>query len=145
MIIYINTRLLSWADWVINGRRVRGLSYPTQVSYARLVPSSGQRQGADFDEEAWEVEQAVNALRPDLKKLVHDYYLRTTTGEMLARKLGCSRDTIYHRLHLAHVEIMGSLNDMAVGCFKIVDTSDKVVHDSANCESVRLQQPAIIR
>lgn len=144
MILYINTRLLAWSEWVIKGRRVSGLSYPTQVSYARLATSGGGRHGAEFDEEAWEIEQAVNALRAELKQLVHDFYLRTTTGDMLARKLGCSRDTIYHRLHLAHVEIMGSLNDMAVGCFKTVDTSDKVVHDSANCDSVRPQQPAVM-
>lgn len=133
MIIYINSRLNAWADWVAKGRRVRGLSYPTQVSYARLA-GGGDGGGAGFDDEAFEVDKAVNALRSDLKQLVHDFYLRTTTVEMLARQYGISRDTVYDRLHRSHVEVMGSLNDMAAGCFHPVDTSDNPVQYAANCK-----------
>ena len=66
--------------------------------------------------------------------LIHEFYLRTTTVEILARRYNCSRDTIYARLHKAHVEIMGSLNDMAAGCFNRdpLDTSDKAVQYASN-------------
>ena len=143
MVPYINARLIGWADWVIKGKRVSGLSYPSQVSYARLAGGSSSN-GAEFDESAWEVEQAVNALRSDLKVLVHDFYLRTTTVELLSRRMGCHRYTVYYNIHLAQVEVMGSLNDIAAGCFKPVDSSDKVVQHRVNCNSVRAE-PAIAR
>lgn len=115
MIVYVNSRLVSWAEWVASGRKVVGLGYPSQCAYTRMAAHGGQHRGAEFDEDAWEVEQAVNRLDNDLQQMVMEFYLSTTTVEIMARNLHCHRDTVYARLHRAHHEILGHLNDIAAG------------------------------
>ena len=134
MIPHINNRLNQWALWVATGRKVRGLGYPSAVAWSRQ-PGSGNAS-PDFDEDSWEVDQAWRALqgpRPDLFKLVMLFYTRSESAERLAIRLGCSRDTVYVRLDESHRIIMGHLNDIAAGCFKGVDNSDRSVQSASNC------------
>lgn len=115
MILHINDLLNTWAEWIVTGRRVVGLSYPSQCAFTRMAHDGGERRGADFNEDAYMVERAVQALPLDLKNVIMTFYLRTATAEQMAKELNCHRDTLYVRLHRAHVEIMGLLQDMAAG------------------------------
>lgn len=116
MILYVNTRLNGWAEWVASGKRVVGLGYPSQCSYTRLSGRSDCVGSPEFDEDAWEMEQAVQRLPADLKQLVIVFYLETSSGEQKAKRLHCHRDTMYSRLNRAHNELLGHLNDLASGC-----------------------------
>lgn len=132
MIPYINNRLNQWARWVATGRKVRGLGYPGVVAFARTV-CPGHRD-PEFDENAWETDQAFHALPPELRDLVELFYTRVETVESIARQQGCHRDTIYVRLHAAHHHILGSLNDIAAGIFnRAIDNSDRSVQSASNC------------
>lgn len=132
MIPHINDRLNKWARWVAIGRKVRGLGYPSVVAFARTI---GTGHGEpEFDEDAWEVDQACRALPAELRDLIALFYTRVETVESIARKHGCSRDTIYVRLHTAHIHILGSLNDIAAGIFRQpIDNSDRSVQSASNC------------
>lgn len=132
MIAYINDRLNQWARWIATGRKVRGLGYPSSVTWAR-TPGSGNAS-PEFNEQAYETDQAWRALPSELKWMVAEFYTRTETVESLARTMGCSRDTVYVRLHTAHNHMLGSLNDIAAGCFRpSLDTSDRIVQSASNC------------
>lgn len=113
MIEYINGQLNTWAQWVIGGRRVVGLGFPSQSSYTRLMARGGESRGAEFDEESWQMEQAIQRLSQHDRTLVMAFYLATTTVAMVARDMRCSRDTIYTRLHSIHHHLLGHLNDIA--------------------------------
>lgn len=132
MITYVNDRLNQWAHWIATGRKVRGLGYPSCISWARS-PGSGNRS-PEFDEDAYATDQAVRALPDELNHLVKLFYTRIETVDSLARTLGCSRDTVYVRLHTAHNHMLGSLNDIAAGCFyPSLDKPDRVVQSASNC------------
>lgn len=111
MIPHINDLMNVWAEWVLTGRRVVGLDYPSQCAFTRLAPASGQARGASFNDDAWLVENAVQSLAPDLKRVVMVFYLQNATAEQMARDLHCSRDTLYARLHRAHTEVMGYISE----------------------------------
>lgn len=136
MIEHINDRLNVWALWV--QRRVSaGLGYPHECAYTRLQGRSGYRGfiSPDDCEQAWEIEQAVQALPEELRRVVHVFYLRLGTCEAKARDLGCHRVTLYIRLDRAHVAIMDWLNgyyagseesmrhDVSAACLKKVTTT----------------------
>jgi len=132
MITYVNNRLNQWARWIATGRKVRGLGYPSCISWAR-TPGSGNGS-PEFDEDAYSTDQAVRALPAELKHLVEQFYTRIETVDSLSRTLGCSRDTVYSRLHQAHQHMLGSLNDIAAGCFRpALDRSDRTVQHASNC------------
>lgn len=132
MIPYINDRLNQWALWVATGRKVPGLGYPSVVAFSRTI---GAGHGdPEFNENAWETDQAWRALPDELRDLVALFYTRVETVESIAGKHGCSRDTIYVRLHTAHNHILGSLNDIAAGIFRqAIDSSDRSVQSASNC------------
>lgn len=137
MIPYVNNRLNQWARWVAMGRKVNGLGYPGSVAWVRQ-PGSGNAS-PDFDEDAWEVDQAWHAMeqpQPELFKLVLYFYTRNESVERLAMRMGCSRDTVYVRIQQAHQIILGHLNDISAGCFiscRVLDSSDKSVQSASNC------------
>lgn len=132
MIPHINDRLNQWARWVATGRKVRGLGYPSVVAFARTI--GGGHGDPGFDESSWEVDQAYRALPAEQRDLVALFYTRVETVESIARKQGCSRDTIYVRLHTAHCHILGTLNDIAAGIFRQpLDNSDRSVQSASNC------------
>jgi DNA-directed RNA polymerase specialized sigma24 family protein len=106
MILYINAKLNVWAHWVAGGRKVVGLGYPSQVAFTRLTPSSNSLRSPIENEEAWEIERAVHRLDARLRDVVDRVYLRAGTAETHAKELCICRDTLYSRLHAAHVKIM---------------------------------------
>ena len=117
MLTYINSRLNQWAEW-LRRREDGGLGYPRECPYTRLQARSSTAGYIPIDEgEAWEIERAVQHLRthaPHLHQVVVLFYRKTMTGEQMARECGCSRDTLYARLHQSHVEIMNWIHDECV-------------------------------
>jgi len=112
MIVFINAKLNTWADWVASGRKVVGLGYPSQVPYMRMTPNAHTLRSPIENEDAWEMERAVHRLDGKLRETVEQFYLRAGTADSHARALHCCRDTLYVRLHSAHVAIM----DWMQGC-----------------------------
>jgi len=115
MIEYINTQLNHWAQWVRSGK-VR-LGYPREAAFMR--PLRGGRPADINDDDAMDIERAVQGLRtlaPEQHRVVELFYLRMPSagGDVIAGLLGCSRDTVYARLHRAHLSIMESLQDQEI-------------------------------
>lgn len=84
---------------------------PTTVSglaWASLIHGHGTRPDPEHPEEE-AVELAVCALRPDLKRVVFEEYLRPGTQEIHARALRISRATYQRHLYSAHREIRARL------------------------------------
>ena len=117
---YINDRLNQWALWVAL-RASGGIGYPTRCAFVRLAGGDdlGSRIPAGVDEQAWEVEQAIQALRPELKDCVFEFYCRIGTTEQKARNLHCCLKTMYLRLDRAHGLILDSLNGYACGEYPV--------------------------
>lgn len=115
MIEYINTQLNHWATWIKSGRA--HLGYPGKASFVGAYCGTPGQQALINDEEGMAMSKAVNALDPSLKETVMCFYVTMTscTATEIARHLCCSRDTVYERIHRAHVQIMGYLNDIATG------------------------------
>lgn len=106
MIPHINDRLNVWAAWVAGGRRVVGLGYPSQVSFARMTPGASGLRAPIENEVAWEIERAVHRIEPNLRDVVEQFYLRAGTADSHAKALRICRDTLYVRIHMAHTRIM---------------------------------------
>ena len=106
MIVYINDRLNVWAAWHSSGRKVIGLSYPGQCAFSRLTPSAQSNSAPIVDEEAWDTEKAIQSLDAALKELVYEIYLKPGTMESHAKAMHIHRDTMYVKLHSAHIKIM---------------------------------------
>lgn len=114
MIVYVNTRLNQWAEWV--AKRNDGLGYPRAVAFSRMAHSgSFGPSSPDMCEDAWEVEQCVTHLEKSLRAAVIEFYLRPGTCEQKAKALMCCKKTMYSRIDRAHNEILGLLNDLAAG------------------------------
>lgn len=111
MIIYINEKLNQWGLWCLSGRERIG--YPKQAAFLRLMPSSGAGCLEMCDDEAMQVNRAVQRLDRDLRRVVDLFYIkmRSCPAESIARDLKCSRDTVYARLHRAHLVVMGAIED----------------------------------
>lgn len=114
MIDYINHQLNLWAEWLRTGNT--RLGYPTRAAF---VAAMGGGRGAQItlpDDQAMDINRAVGALAPELRAVVERYYrsMRTASAEVIAQDLGCSRDTVYVRLHRAHVFIMEHLQDQEI-------------------------------
>jgi len=116
MIDHMNHRLVCWAEWATR-RDDGGLGWPRQSNYTKAVISHTHASFEELDEAAMEIETGVLALRrarPDLADVVMEFYRKTGSAEFKARKLGVCRDTMYARLHQAHVWIMNWLQDLEV-------------------------------
>ena len=115
MIPYINTLLDQWGLWSLDGRFKVG--YPKQSSFMRLVPSEGRVGVMICDEQAMQINRAVQALDGELRMLVDLFYirLRNSGAEQVAKAQHCCRDTVYARLHRAHVQVMEFLQDEEIG------------------------------
>lgn len=105
LIDYINGRLNQWGLWCLSGREKTG--FPKQSAFMRLTPSKGSAL-AICDDEAMRVNRAVMSLDRTLRHVVVLYYvkMRSCDGETIARAMRCSRDTMYVRIHQAHVAVM---------------------------------------
>ena len=117
MIDYINHRLVCWSEWATR-RDDGGLGWQREAPYIREYISH-QRGGSveEINEQAMEIESSVLAMkraRPDLAGVVMEFYRKTGSAEYKAKMLHICRDTLYSRLHQAHVWIMGWLQDQEV-------------------------------
>lgn len=108
MIDYINVRCNEWARMVA-GRSAK-LGYPSQSSIARWLPSNSVTVEIDLSA-AEQIDKAVLQLPTELKSVVKAYYLGKGTVLQMAVSLGIHRDTLYARLHQAHLRIQGWLDD----------------------------------
>lgn len=113
MIIYINSLLDQWGLWAKDGRDRVG--YPKQAAFMRLVPSGGHRTVMICDDEAMRINRAVQSLDEELRHVVDLFYIKMRNCDVgsIAKDQHCCRDTIYARLHRAHVKIMEALQDDA--------------------------------
>ena len=117
MIDYINHRLVCWSEWAIR-RDTFGLGWPREAPYVREF--LGHNRGGnveEINEQAMEIESSVLALkraRPELAAVVMEFYRKTGSAAYKAKMLHICRDTMYARLHQAHVWIMGWLQDQEV-------------------------------
>ena len=116
MIDYINHRLVCWAEWAIR-RDDGGLGFPRQSHYTKAFISHSRGNIEEINEAAMEIETSVLALRRergDLADVVMEFYRKTGSAEYKARALGVCKDTMYSRLHQAHIWIMGWMQDREV-------------------------------
>lgn len=115
MIEYMNHRLVCWAEWAI--RRDEGaLGFPRQSHYTKAMLGHSRGNIEEINEQAMEVERAVLALRrtmPILSNAIMEFYRKTGSAEYKARVLGVHRDTLYARIHQAHIWLMEWLQDEA--------------------------------
>jgi hypothetical protein len=117
MIDYINHRLVCWSEWATR-RDDGGLGWQREAPYVREF--IGHTRGGnveEINEAAMEIESSVLALRrarPELASVVMEFYRKTGSATYKAKMLHICRDTMYARLHQAHVWIMGWLQDQEV-------------------------------
>lgn len=118
MIPYINDQLELWAAWCRGGRA--RLGYPRQTAFVRAGEAPGGQAITLPDSRGLELEHAVQTLDAGLREVVTLFYLRMRScpGEQIAQALGCSRDTVYARLHRAHLGVMEALNDQALQAYE---------------------------
>lgn len=111
MILYINEKLNQWGLWCLSGRAKMG--YPKHAAFMRLVPSESTGSVLICDDEAMQINRAVQRLEGELRQVVDLFYIRMRSCEAgsIARVLKCHRDTVYTRLHRAHVVVMDALHD----------------------------------
>ncbi|TXG78918.1 hypothetical protein E6Q11_00065 [Candidatus Dojkabacteria bacterium] len=115
MIAYIDGLLLKWAAWT-KVRRDGGLGFPSVAAGFKLGIHSGNRGDIiGIDEQSLEIEMIVARMRQEkaeLFKVVDWFYLAgDMTKERIAKELGCSRDTVYVRLHSVHRFVMEAMQD----------------------------------
>ena len=109
MILHINDRLNKWAFWCLTGRTAN-IGFPRKSSYCSLEGRGGNSLSAEFNDDAWEIEQAVQSLDEILKKAVMQFYTGRGTIEQKARDCGCTKMTLYNRVESAQYKIMDWLN-----------------------------------
>jgi len=116
MIDYMNHRLVCWAEWATR-RDDGGLGWPRQSHYTKAVLSHSKGNIEEINEAAMEIETGVLALRrerDDLFLVVMEFYRKTGSAEYKARALGVHKDTLYARLHAAHIWLMNWVQDQAI-------------------------------
>ena len=113
---YVDHRLERWAEWVAR-RNDDALGFPHQSIYTRLMQrDSSAVTTPEINEEAWEVEQcvmAVKAVNTQLHLVIIEEYLRTKTKEQRYKACSCCEKTYYNRLARAQQLVLGYLNDLA--------------------------------
>ena len=115
MIPYIDHLLLGWATW--SETRGDGGSGYSSRSGPHSTPGRGSGGVLGFDEQALEIDAIVCKMKAERRQLweVVDYhYMTNNTGEHVASKLKCHRDTIYARLHSAHQFVLDAMHDNTI-------------------------------
>ncbi len=119
MIHYIDARLRRWGHWAERNNRVFGLGFPSECAFMRLTPRQlGSRSDAEYNDDAEEIDGVVIRLqqeRPELACIVRMFYREAGTIQDKAARIGCHRDTLYARLHQAHVIVMEMIDDLSLG------------------------------
>ena len=136
MILYINEQLNQWGLWCISGRDQIG--YPKRAAFMRLVPSSGTGDVTICDDEAMQINRAVQKLDRELRAVVDLFYIRMRScdGSSIARVLKCHRDTVYTRLHRAHLVVLDAIHDE-----ELLTSSDSFCKKSSSCGLLHPQTP----
>lgn len=114
MIEYINTRCRQWAIWR-DRRENAGLGYPRACAFTKIPSGGASGYRTSIDEIEWETHEAIGSLENDLRAVVEVFYCSVGTAEIKAAALGMSKDTLYVRVHQAHVRVMEYFNDAAAG------------------------------
>lgn len=114
MISYIDGKLNQWGLWTLTGYERTG--YPKRSAFVRVV-SVGGGQVTICDDEAMQINRAVQALSRELRLVVDLVYvkMRNSGVEAIAMRLHCCRDTVYSRLHQSHLKVMDALHDEEFG------------------------------
>lgn len=109
MIPYINEKLEQWGRWTLGGKD--RLGYPRRAAFVQVV--GGVTASSICDEEAMQINRAVQALDGSLRAVVDAFYvrMRSCDGETIATTLKCCRRTLYDKLHRAHLKVMEALQD----------------------------------
>ncbi len=123
MIDYINKRLNDWARWRVSDRALLRHMLGVKSCWPDMkrddFDQKYERHGTIVpldDLECCDTDKAVCALPADLQAAVVEYYTRrATTADGIAKRLGCSKVTLFARIGRAHWHILGSLNDLAAG------------------------------
>jgi DNA-directed RNA polymerase specialized sigma24 family protein len=128
MILYINQRLDQWGLWCRTGRERAG--YPKRAAFMRLVPATGGGDVVICDDEAMQINRAVQSLDSELREVVDLYYIkmRSCPAGTIARSLRCHRDTLYARLHRAHLLVMDAIHDE-----ELLTPSDTLCKKRSSC------------
>lgn len=140
MILYINEKLNQWGLWCLSGREQIG--YPKRAAFMRLVPSASAREVTVCDEEAMQINRAVQRLDAELRLVVDLFYIRMRSCDAgsVARVLKCHRDTVYARLHRAHLVVMDAIHDE-----ELLTGSDSFCKKALLCGSVQPQHSSKTR
>lgn len=121
---YINTRLVLWSEWILK-RDVGAAGYPKECPYTRLVMrSGGAGYQPDFDDDAHEIDNILVTFKredKDLFRIVHLFYgvdfksgkavCVNVSAPLIAKEVGCHRDTVYAKLDKAHRLILDALHE----------------------------------
>ena len=112
MIHYINIQLSLWGQWSRGGHT--RLGYPGKAAF--VMQGGGGSPPILADDLAMDLDRSVRGLPPDLRRTVELFYLkmRDFPVESIAKELHVCRDTVYARLHKAHVRVMEDMQDQAV-------------------------------
>lgn len=128
MIEYINGQLNQWGLWCRSGRE--RLGYPARSAFMRLVPSDGRSAADICDDDAMQINRAVQSLPGDLRKIVDLFYIkmRSCPAQVIAKAVGIHRDTFYVRMHKAHVLVMDAIHDE-----ELLTPSDTLCKKRSSC------------
>ena len=109
MIPYINDRLEQWGLWTLGGKD--RLGYPRRAAFVQVI--AGGPGCSICDEEAMQINRAVQALDGQLRLVVDAFYvrMRSCDADTIANTLKCCRRTLYDKLHRAHLKVMDALQD----------------------------------
>ena len=107
MIQYVNHLLNQWGIWCISGREKLG--YPRQAAFLNGQPHpSGGTVLVVCDEEAMQINRAVQALDRDLRKTVEFFYIKMRSCDQvtIGKALGISDRALRDRLDRAQIKVM---------------------------------------
>lgn len=116
---YLVSRMCNWAHWASRGID-GGIGWARQTAYLNQVRSTGDTDYApELNEGALEIDMCVNALsveRPELYAVIYAHYRRNDlTVAAKIEGIGCSKQTYYNKVDIAHNLILGWLNDLSCG------------------------------
>jgi hypothetical protein len=141
MIEYINKRMIDWALW-LKRREDGGLGYPGAANFSKLVSIHSDPGAGPITEGAaeMEIEGIVCKLRDAKPALYQVAYWIYAAGDLtmgrVAKELGCSRDTVYVRLHALHLHAMDALHENTLSADERKHSSSKVVAPLAKSTDV---------
>jgi hypothetical protein len=118
MIGHINDRLNMWARWRSGARGSNRSPYPIYNLPKTPEPDDAPPRLSFVpivDLECCETDKCVVALRPERREVIEVFYLLTIPMDQKCKCCGCCEKTFYNRLHVAHQDVMGFLNDLSAG------------------------------